>query len=302
MCEKRQASQEVNDTSDESSRPVRIQSGRPIAARLARGIASRWEQNERDLFDVLRSVADRRGETPPSFSSAVQRSRNVRKDFRQPDLLEEMANASEFLTQQEMSRIDETFDTTNVAIRAILLAGMAEAFADGLDYAYRRMYRTARPQNPARFAEVPPRMDLDRNSPLFRAFTSQGLERITAKITVHFRAELYREIAAGLAQGDPWSRIADRVHARVGMGARWHWVRLVRTEIQSAYHYSARERAQSAGIEYEFLSVARTACTVCISARGYYRLGYGPTLPIHPNCRCTWIHYYDLPKGAQVRN
>ena len=82
-----------------------------------------------------------------------------------------------------------------------------------------------------------------------------------------------------------------------------HWQRLVRTEMKSAIDKSQYERFKQAEIPYVQMSIAQNACEVCQwyanQNDGYYPLEQAPNIPedTHPNCRCSELPAYSLPRG-----
>ena len=297
---------EVRAATERSYRPMRIKTARPIAQAMARETLKRFERLEKDLFGEMVSIADSRGESPPSYTATVRADRKENpvktKAFSEVDILEIMAAISGILTVSQIESIQSLFRGAADDIGDIFNRYLREGYQDGLNYAYDRMKRFARPQDAVRFAQVAKTYALNPDSSFMRGFLEGALNRVTAKLTREFQTEAFLRIFDGISNGDTWKTIARSIHKKVGMGARWQWTRLVRTELMSAYHNSARERHTDAGIEYERLSVASTACPICVGAKGIYKLGEGPTIPLHPNCRCSNIPYYRLPRGSSVRD
>lgn len=301
MCEiiQKVDSLEVREGVEQSVRAIRWKPGEEIARRFARESLKHWEGTEKDLFSAMREIAEDRGERPPSFESTRRRERE--KVMGQGELLAILAEAISLLGEEEVALLQRIFDNSAPGMSDIFERQLGITYQAGLDYSYERMQVTARPQDPIRFQQVSPIYPFQPNSSFVQAFLSEALQRVTAKISVQFKGQAIQLITQGLNEGLGWSTIASNIHNTVGMGAKWHWERLVRTEMGYAYHHSSRERATDAGVGFEKLSISRTACPVCVDAQGWYRLGSGPRIPLHPNCRCVWVHAYRLPKGAVVR-
>lgn len=199
-----------------------------------------------------------------------------------------------------ISKIDDLFGTYSDEFAQAFMEFYPEVYQDGLNEAYNYMERFARPTDPSLFLAVMPNYVMDRNAPLYRAFVSESQSRITSKLTIQFKGATMQIIQNGLTNGLNWQEIVKEVSDKVGMGAKWHWTRLVRTEMQIAYGVSFNERYGDAGIQFVTLSVVNTACDVCREQRGTYVFGKEPQTPIHPNCRCTYIPAFSLPAGAVV--
>lgn len=290
-------STEVHEATEGTYRPLRIKVGREIARRFAREVLVQIERMEKDIFAQLQKIANRRGESAPSFRTFIQQTR-AEKRLSEPDLLGALGEALKYLDIEETEAFAAIFGKYSTEVQAIFEARLAESYQAFLDYTYQEMKKSARPQNPARFAEIPETYTLNANSPIYRGFINEGLKKVSNRLSVQYQIDVYQAIQEGLTSGAGWSSIAGNIHSRVGLGASWHWQRLVRTEMQAAYGLAARDRGEKAGVDYEYLSVSRSACPICTGKKGYYAFNQGPRLPIHPNCRCSLIFYFNLPKGA----
>lgn len=307
MCKtKKGFSQEVADGIEESFRPMRYEVQREIAYRFSRDVLNRWSRMEKDLFGIMREIAESRGEQPPSYRTTLREARAKRFYQEDIDALSAILNV---LEPGQVEALAGLFTTYGGTLREVFDQYLTESYQSGLDLAYSWMKdghpsdarnRPSR-QDPDTFSQVPETYILDRNSNFFRAFYDDGLDLVTAKVSVFFKGEAFRIIADGIENSTGWKQIAREIHQSVGMGARWHWQRLVRTEMAIAYGKATEERYTNAGISYVSLSVAIGACPVCISAKGTYQLGQQPTIPFHPNCRCSWIPFYRLPEGIEAR-
>jgi hypothetical protein len=74
--------------------------------------------------------------------------------------------------------------------------------------------------------------------------------------------------------------------------------------MKSAIDKSQYERLKQAEVPYVKMSIAQNACEVCqfynSQNDGWYPLEQSPNIPedTHPNCRCTLVPFYSVPKGV----
>ncbi|NRA48229.1 MAG: hypothetical protein HRU12_03785 [Phaeodactylibacter sp.] len=295
-------------------RNIRVPALVPIAATLSKGSVRRVTRLDKDLIAYTRQIAERLGQSAPSYSAMRQNlRRNVKKsqieaeilekqrNFTQQDLQIILSNAQVFLSAEEIAQIGQLFNIAGNDLVNLYAEHLSEAYQASLDYAYTSMKLSAAKQNPQAWAAVPAVLQASPTSTYLSQILTQGLATISSKITINHKAQAFKIISEGVRDSKGWMTIARELHKSIGQGALWHWTRLTRTEIGFAYHSAARDRAENAGMQYEKLSISRTACPICKAAEGYYLLGQGPRIPLHPNCRCVWLHYYDLPRGARAR-
>jgi len=79
----------------------------------------------------------------------------------------------------------------------------------------------------------------------------------------------------------------------------WRAENIARTESQWAINEGIRQEYKSLGFERMNLSLAPNACDECQSVydEGPYSIEQEDILPVHPNCRCSFINLYsDLPE------
>lgn len=301
MVEKRHP-KEVAEGIENVTRKLRIKSGEKIAKDFTRDVLKKWKSMEADLFGWMSEVAIGRDEKPPSLA-AIRRAENKgltvdkKKKFLPPDELAALVRLRRVLTTREVAALRALFDGYAPDVTDLFDTYLKLSFQDGLDYAYEQMKKKAGRQDRARFSEVAATYIMNPESRFVRAFLQDALDLVTDKISVQFKVEAINTILDGLSENQNWRTIGTAVRKKVGMGAKWHWERLVRSEMTHAYYHSMQERATDAGITYEQLSIARNACPVCVAAKGIYLLGEGPALGLHPNCRCHYIFFYRLPKG-----
>jgi hypothetical protein len=281
---------ESRDSVEQNFRAMRYESQKEIARKFSRALLRKWGEFERELFSVLRPIAERFDDRLPRLSQVRRVTRQEKQVY--PENVQALAAVAQYLTEGELDALSAMFASYGVDVRDIFDQYLREAYVDGLDLAYDWMKdghpgdrrNIASRQDPQAFEIVPATSAFDPNSPFYRQFFNEGLDRVTAKVSVFFRDQAFDIIASGLANGDDWQAIGRTLYRGIGSGAQWHWRRLIRTELAIAYGQSARERYAGAGISYVKLSLARGACPVCTSARGIYQFGQEPRVPFHPNC------------------
>jgi hypothetical protein len=135
-------------------------------------------------------------------------------------------------------------------------------------------------------------------SEYYQQLIMEGLERISADLTIEHLNEIYQILVEGKAQLKSTAQVARDLHRHIGEGASWHWLRLAKSEcvIASARAYDAQSDAN--GIEFDEWSAAPGACDICDALDGeVWRRGQGPS-PVsdtHPHCGCVRIplFFYD---------
>lgn len=290
---------------EETFRPMRYKNQRDIARRFSRDVVREWRRFENRLYVEIQDISSARGESLPSLRT-LERSKILHREN-----VEAVVLLASYLDPEELEVIEALFLAAGSDMRAIFAKYLNEAYQDGLNQAYDWM-KSGHPsergsriskQDPERFAGVPVLYPINEASEYYRAFYDEALQTITSKVSIFFKGEAFAAIADGITNELTWRQIASNIRKDVGTGALWHWKRLVRTEMAIAYDSSASERYAQAGVLYVKRSVARTACPICVSQKGVYKLGEQPrvTADSHPNCRCTYIPYYSLPSGAEIR-
>ena len=291
---------------EEVFRALRYDRQKKIAKLFTRAVARQWTKTEKELHAQVQGLAEARGEKVPSL-----RSTPIGKKVIHPENIDALVTLSNYMTAEEIAAIEGLFRIAGQDMRAIFARWLDTSYQDGLDMAYDWM-RDGHPserrsrlskQDPERFAQIPPIYTRAVDSEFYRSFYDDALETITSKVSRYFKGEAFAVMADGILDGLEWSEIAIEMRRSIGQGALWHWRRLIRTEMAAAYDRSMAERYDQAGVEYVKRSLAVGACPICISQRGIYQLGYQPRIPSdsHPNCRCTYIPYWNLPAGSEVR-
>ena len=304
MCEKTKTN--VFDSS--ADRPLRWKSANEIAKKLGAKVGKVLDRFSKALNALMKEVEPPtlKGYTDIDGIEFVDVWKFWLSDTKEKAItLNDIQNLKAQLltlgiTWENISKIDELFSTYSEEFAAAFMEFYPEIYQDGLDEAYNYMNRFARPSDPSLFLAVMENYIIDQNAPLYRNFVAESQSRITSKLSIQFKGATMQIIQNGLTSGLNWQQIVKEVSSKVGMGAKWHWNRLVRTEMQIAYSASFRERYGDAGIQFVTLSVVSTACEICKGKKGTYVFGQEPQIPIHPHCRCTYIPAFSLPRGAQV--
>jgi SPP1 gp7 family putative phage head morphogenesis protein len=123
-------------------------------------------------------------------------------------------------------------------------------------------------------------------------------------ITRDLEDETRNELTQGLAEGIHPRKMARRLNRRVDV-AITRAERLARTEVIRSYNEEALTRFAEAGVdevaaEVEFLTAPSGVCPECrgLSGRTYTIDEARGVIPVHPNCRCTWIPVMGSPQAA----
>ena len=289
MCEKTKGINVV----DLSVRPMRWESANKIARRFGLAVGKVLDSMSSDLVAYLKEISNTKEIQSDSQNDKFKAYSELEIQLLIGNLV------SQGITPEQINKLLAIFEKYDPQFRAVFEKYYPEVWQDGLDQAYNYIEKYARLQNPTAFLAVPKVYIMDRNSPLYLNFVSTGQQRITNALTKQFYPQTMDIIADGLANNRNWRQIISDVRKGVGTGAKWHWSRLVRTEMQIAYGDTFNERYSNAGIKYVKLVVASTACPICVGAQGLYVFNLArPQIPLHPNCRCTYVPYFSLPKDA----
>lgn len=110
--------------------------------------------------------------------------------------------------------------------------------------------------------------------------------------------ELNRTLMQGLAQGKTVTQVAIVLNGAMNKGF-YKAYRLVRTETMHYLNESARKAYADANCEYVELWAAQDerTCPTCGDMHGNeYPVKSAPVLPLHANCRCTYLPVVDVEK------
>ncbi|WP_161950281.1 minor capsid protein [Clostridium thermosuccinogenes] len=105
---------------------------------------------------------------------------------------------------------------------------------------------------------------------------------------------LKETVTQGIVQGKSNSQMANELKDVMGKGA-YDCRRLVRTETMHIVNSATYDTYKRAGMEKVELIVAEDErlCDECSEAAGVYDIDKAPILPIHANCRCTIVPYFE---------
>jgi SPP1 gp7 family putative phage head morphogenesis protein len=115
-------------------------------------------------------------------------------------------------------------------------------------------------------------------------------------ITQNLEDEIRDELTRGLVEGVHPREMARRLNKRVDVSITWA-ENLARTQVIKSYNEEALRRYSEAGVEdvaaeVEHLTAGdERVCVVCRSLAGetYTIAEASGRIPVHKNCRCTWI-------------
>lgn len=328
-------SPEVQRAIDDVKRPMRWDSAELIARDFVKDCLNLWIRLERDLTGILRDVS---GDQYPTYETLMRRERSKGIDIPEdectdhgctyhhhhaqkrnvtgPEVRQLLQRLMGYLTAEQVQIIENLFRQ----YEPLFFSGGGAAnydggiwnryiprvLQDGYDEAWERMDRAAGRQGGRETLEgrgavagavVDPASNFTAN--VFQ----HGFRYVTSSITTNALGQAAGVLLEGLAAGDTWTEIADRMHQKIGTAYRYHWQRLVRTEMTYAYYESFVDRYQGGGVGFVKLSTSLGACPVCVDLKGYYVLGTQPPIPAstHPNCRCVYSPYFRLPEGVELR-
>lgn len=297
-------------------RPMRWDSAEQVARKFVRDTFTRWEAFEKELFDLLRPMAEETDVATgsiPTFGTLVRNERAEAKDFDPGDVGSLLAELSRYIGPERVQRMRNLFESlapdyidtpdpmANSA--AIFNQNYPRVIEDGWNEAGDRLEANARAQGELdRLQTATAGQFLDMSGQFARDVYERGFQYVRSKITIAALGEATNTIVSGLNSGLNWNNIAQNLHKRIGTGYLYHWQRLVRTEMTFAYYSTFMHRYTTAGAQYVKLSTSIGACPVCVGLQGYYTLGSEPRIPgdTHPNCRCVYLPFYRLPNGVEV--
>lgn len=123
-----------------------------------------------------------------------------------------------------------------------------------------------------------------------REVWARGYDLVTSKLTKNLLPEAMQTISNGLSTGQTWQQIGEQLRFRYG-ASRYHWVRLVRSEMGQAAHRASLEQYKLVPKlkgKWSTSSMGET-CPICLALDGnIYPLDKVPGLP-HPQCRCVVV-------------
>lgn len=118
--------------------------------------------------------------------------------------------------------------------------------------------------------------------------------------------QLETEITQAIIRGEDNRKVARRISDRMGVGYR-NASRLVRTEMSHIQNEAALRSYRESGVvqKYEFIAALdEKTCDICSPLDGkvftFAEAQTGVNLaPLHPNCRCDTIPYFDDAEDAE---
>jgi SPP1 gp7 family putative phage head morphogenesis protein len=246
-----------------------------------------------DLVDYLKEISNTKEDLISNLNQKIKAYSELEIQL----LMQQLTNLG--ISPAQIKGLFQIFEKYDSKFKEVFEKFYPEIWQNGYDEAYNYIERFAKLQNPTAFLAIPKVYILDVNSIFYQQFVAKGQQRITAALTKQFYPQTMQIISNGLTANRNWKQIIADVKNSVGIGAKWHWSRLVRTEMQIAYGETFNERYANAGIKYVKLVVASTACPICVGAQGLYVFTLTrPEIPLHPNCRCTYVPFFSLPKNA----
>lgn len=117
-------------------------------------------------------------------------------------------------------------------------------------------------------------------------------------ITDAVSKEIVATLTEGLLNGEGIPKLRNRIADCVDTIGRKRAETMARTETMFAVNNGATIRYAQAGIaRVRFLAgLDERVCEECEGEHGNeYEIGEEPSLPLHPNCRCTWVPVVEVP-------
>ena len=104
-----------------------------------------------------------------------------------------------------------------------------------------------------------------------------------------FNARVMTDLEEMIVQGKSPDRIKKKLMEDYSI--KFHEAdRLIRTEASHAYNTAALQSYLDAGCEQVDFLAEKDCCELCEPYSGKrYPAAYAPTIPVHPNCRCTYL-------------
>ncbi len=129
-------------------------------------------------------------------------------------------------------------------------------------------------------------------------------------ITADMGAKISNILAEGLSHGTGPRQIASRMAKEITDITKKRALTLARTEIIHAYSEGQLDALEDLGIdsvqaEIEFNTAGDDrVCPICSSLQGkiYTIKEARGLIPVHPNCRCAWLPYFESKKKGSLRD
>jgi len=123
-------------------------------------------------------------------------------------------------------------------------------------------------------------------------------------ITDATSTRIMRTITDGIINDEEFGKITREIVRQVDNVGIVRATMLVRTETMKAVNTGVISRYEAAGAEeVEFLAALDDkTCDECDSLNGKtFPIGEAPDVPIHPNCRCSWLPVVKIPTTESLR-
>ena len=118
-------------------------------------------------------------------------------------------------------------------------------------------------------------------------------------MTDDIKKEIIRELTEGMIRGEGIDQLVKRIERYIGSEegkGQSRAERIARTEIMYALNKGSLSKYAGDGVEkVEWLAGPDDrCCDTCVNNNGkVFKISEAPSIPIHPNCRCCWIAYFD---------
>lgn len=219
------------------------------------------------------------------FEELVLRAIKQRDPRALADPMQEMATFSLRVVKDVEKAIDD-YAAENAARK------MAQnSYDHGIKWASTSMRKqgiTDDPKTDAKPLYLPPEQ---RMIDIFKERDLSEIKGLTSDVS----RRLSRTLAEGYTKGETINQLTRRVKDATDF-SRNKAITIARTETLRAGNAAAVERYASRGIEQlEYVAALDDrVCEECESLHGnIYDVGDQPDLPIHPNCRCTYVAYIE---------
>ena len=185
--------------------------------------------------------------------------------------------------------------------KAVLHFHQLGAFGLGLDQTFQMAQNSAPAGMEQMLASgrLPPSIE----NAYLKMVIKDGAKRIRKRLQTKYKPELIsylkRMARVAASEGIYPVDIARAIHASVGEGQAWYWLRLARSEMGLAVNSAFDAQGEALGIQYEEWSTAANPCEICVSLDGMvwkFREGPQPVSDTHPNCMCLRLPLWGTNK------
>ncbi len=114
---------------------------------------------------------------------------------------------------------------------------------------------------------------------------------LAKSINATLLAAVRQQLKEGFEQGESIQQLTKRISGYYESNQKWMAERLSRTEVIAASNEGALHRYEIEGVDKSEFLAAPDACEICLPLDGkeyVTKEGHG-VIPLHPNCRCTWL-------------